>query len=92
MQDSRFKKWPAGDTSIVYPDNRSSIRFERLLEGIQDAEKIRILREEFKNRNMEEQVEYLNEVVAQFNRTTKPSNLNEMVKNGKNILNRLARL
>ena len=32
---------------MVYPDNRSSIRFETLREGIQDAEKIRVLREEF---------------------------------------------
>jgi hypothetical protein len=46
LRDSRFRRWPAGDTYIVYPEARSSIRFERLVEGIQDAEKIRILREE----------------------------------------------
>jgi hypothetical protein len=44
--DSRFRTWPAGDTYIIYPAGRSSIRFERLREGIQDAEKIRILRED----------------------------------------------
>jgi hypothetical protein len=44
--DSRFIKWPSGDTYLVYPGGRSSIRFERLREGIQDYEKIRILREE----------------------------------------------
>lgn len=44
--DSRFVRWPSGDTSLVYPGGRSSIRFERLREGIQDYEKIRILREE----------------------------------------------
>lgn len=43
-RDSRFTAWPAGDTYIVYPGNRSSIRFERLREGIQDYEKIRLLR------------------------------------------------
>ena len=46
LHDSRFRSWPAGDTYMVYPGNRSSIRYERLVEGIQDAEKIRILRKQ----------------------------------------------
>ena len=44
--DSRYIRWPSGDTFLVYPDALSSIRFERLREGIQDYEKIRILRKE----------------------------------------------
>jgi hypothetical protein len=44
IRDSRFRRWAAGDTYIVYPEGRSSIRFERLREGIQDFEKMRILR------------------------------------------------
>lgn len=43
--DSRYLKWPSGDTYLVYPDAHSSVRFERMREGIQDYEKIRILRE-----------------------------------------------
>ena len=39
------KSWPAGDCFMIYPGPRSSIRFERLREGIQDYEKIHILRE-----------------------------------------------
>lgn len=46
LKDSRFRTWSAGDTYFVYPGPRSSIRFERLVEGIQDYEKIRILRKE----------------------------------------------
>lgn len=46
MRDTRFRSWPAGDTYIVYPGARSSLRFERLVEGIQCCEKIRILRAE----------------------------------------------
>jgi len=46
VYDSRFIKWPSGDTYLVYPEARSSIRFEKLIEGIQDYEKIRILKEE----------------------------------------------
>lgn len=42
--DSRYIKWPSGDDFLVYPGARSSVRFERLREGIQDYEKIRILR------------------------------------------------
>ena len=44
-QDSRFnsRSWYSGDCYLVYP-NGSSIRFERLIEGIQAYEKIRLLR------------------------------------------------
>jgi len=42
-QDSRYGNWPAGDCYLVYPEG-SSIRFERLVEGIQAFEKIRLLR------------------------------------------------
>lgn len=43
-----FGDWPSGDSLFVYPGPRSSIRLERLREGIQDFEKIRILREQWK--------------------------------------------
>ncbi len=48
MQDSRFSTWSAGDTYFVYPGG-SSIRFERLIEGIQDYEKIRLLKTMYKD-------------------------------------------
>ncbi|MHC4564248.1 MAG: glycoside hydrolase domain-containing protein, partial [Planctomycetota bacterium] len=44
LHDSRHVHWPAGDCWLVYPGCRSSIRFERLREGIVDYEKLRILR------------------------------------------------
>lgn len=47
--DSRFSTFSAGDCFLVYPNSFSSIRMERLIEGIQDYEKIRALREEYKN-------------------------------------------
>lgn len=40
-----FGKWPSGDCFLVYPGAKSSVRFEHLRDGIEDAEKIRILRE-----------------------------------------------
>jgi hypothetical protein len=45
MRDARHTLWPAGDCFLVYPGGNSSIRFEKLREGIVDYEKIRLLRE-----------------------------------------------
>ncbi|MBQ5647724.1 MAG: DUF4091 domain-containing protein [Alistipes sp.] len=42
--DSRFRYWASGDTYIVYPGGRSSVRFERLIDGIELFEKIHTLR------------------------------------------------
>lgn len=44
--DSRFGTWISGDTYLVYPFNRSSVRFEKLIDGIEVAEKVRLLRRE----------------------------------------------
>jgi len=44
VRDARHVLWPAGDTFLVYPGAHSSIRFEKLREGIVDFEKMRLLR------------------------------------------------
>lgn len=44
-RDARHGSWAAGDCFLVYPGANSGIRFEKLREGISDAEKIRVLRE-----------------------------------------------
>ena len=44
--DSRFGKWISGDTYLVYPYNRSSVRFEKLIDGIEVAQKVRQLRKD----------------------------------------------
>ena len=43
-RDARYGSWPSGDCFLVYPGGNSSIRFEKLREGIVDYEKIHILR------------------------------------------------
>ena len=89
--DSRFRTWPAGDTYIIYPNARSSIRFERLREGIQDAEKIRVLREKFKNTSPEK-LKKLDEAVETFNVHTKPTTpASVILNNAKAILEDLSR-
>jgi hypothetical protein len=94
LVDSRFRTWPAGDTYIVYPDARSSIRFERLREGIQDAEKIRLLREEFRqNPSVEakEKLKKLNETVDLFNIVKRPVHFQELIDQAKQTLEGLSR-
>lgn len=45
-KDSRFTAWPAGDTYVIYPHSISSVRWERLVQGIQQFEKYKILLDE----------------------------------------------
>lgn len=45
--DSRFRTMASGDTYQVYPYARTSMRFERMIDGIEDYEKIRILRAKY---------------------------------------------
>ena len=47
-EDSRFTAWPAGDTYVIYPFSISSVRWERLIQGIQLFEKYKILLAEAK--------------------------------------------
>jgi hypothetical protein len=65
LRDSRFRTWAAGDCYLVYP-GYSSIRMERLIEGIQDYEKIRILRNEFAGRKADGKLRKLNAAVSLF--------------------------
>lgn len=94
LRDSRFRSWPAGDTYLVYPGAMSSIRFERLVEGIQDAEKIRILREEFAVSGTNEALEKLERLEAMlrgFDVRGEPENTNELLNSGKALLLDLSR-
>ena len=45
--DSRFRRWASGDTFMVYPDARSSVRWERLIDGVEFSEKVRTLRAKY---------------------------------------------
>lgn len=70
LHDSRFRTWAAGDTYLLYPDGRSSIRFERLVEGIQAYEKIRLLREQFAKENNRAALKKLDKILEVFNEHT----------------------
>jgi hypothetical protein len=94
-QDSRFRSGPAGDTYLVYPGARSSIRFERLREGIQDYEKIRILKAAFEKDGTSE----ANQKLIRINEMLKPFalpnitgiNSSQIVNRAKAILDEISR-
>mgnify|MGYP003297932471 CR=1 FL=1 len=69
--DSRFAKFASGDTYFIYPYARSSIRFERLIDGIEAYEKAKMLMYDFTVSNRAERLEPLNKVLERM-RTTKP--------------------
>lgn len=88
LHDTRYKTWPAGDCYQIYPGPRTSIRFEKLIEGIQDFEKIRILREQFIKDGKYEQLKELEQALSDFtmeNLDKIPAD--EMVNKGKELLN-----
>ena len=69
LRDTRHTKWAAGDCYLVYPDGRSSIRFERLREGFVDFEKLRIVREKLQLREDKEArrgLERLDQILQRF--------------------------
>jgi hypothetical protein len=71
MRDARHTLWPAGDCFLVYPGGNSSIRFEKLREGIIDYEKIRLLREDVSRSRKEVAKNLMNELenhLSQFAR------------------------
>lgn len=66
LRDSRFRTWAAGDTYSIYPGPRSSIRFERLVEGLQDCEKIYVLRKELEAKGATGKLKELNAKLSEF--------------------------
>ena len=75
LLDSRFSAWAGGDTYIVYPGNRTSIRFEKLIEGIQAYEKVRLLQAEFEAKGDTRAAKKLQEVLAPFKGPFAPVNV-----------------
>ena len=70
LQDTRFITWGTGDTYLLYPGGRTSTRFERMIEGIQAYEKIRILRGETdkrgRSKNYGKQIDKILEPFEEF--------------------------
>ena len=92
LTDSRFLSWPAGDTYIVYPQARSSIRFERLVEGIQDVSKVKQLKAKLKaeaSPAAEQGLKELDALLQEFSTTSPQRDYVEMIHDAKALLNKL---
>lgn len=88
LQDSRFTSWPAGDTFLVYPGPLSSIRLEKMIEGIQDFEKIRILRDQYIKTGRVDELKQLEQLLKTFEiNSLKTTPADQMIESAKNILN-----
>lgn len=70
LTDARFRTWPAGDCFVVYPGGRGSVRFSKLVEGIQDFEKVRILRSRWQETGDEAKLGQLTGVLKSFTSET----------------------
>lgn len=93
LKDTRFRTWPAGDTFFIYPGPKSSIRWEKLREGIQDFEKLQIITEELTKSDTPEskiQLQKIEEVLSEFEiENIKNEGALIAVQKGKDILNNL---
>ncbi|MFT4156273.1 glycoside hydrolase domain-containing protein [Parafilimonas sp.] len=88
LKDSRFTAWPAGDTYQVYPGPLSSVRFEKTIEGIQDFEKINILRTAYKNNGETVKLNALEAALKTFTIEKLSSTpAQQMIEQAKNVLN-----
>nr|WP_051584674.1 DUF4091 domain-containing protein [Pedobacter jeongneungensis] len=86
--DTRFTAWPAGDTYMVYPGPLTSVRFEKMIEGAQDFEKIKQLQQLYtKNKNSAALAE-LNKALENFNiKSLSTVTADEMLQRVKPLLN-----
>jgi len=88
LTDTRFTAWPAGDTYMVYPGPLTSVRFEKMIEGAQDFEKIKQLQQLYtKNKNSAALAE-LNKALENFNiKSLSTVTADEMLQRVKPLLN-----
>lgn len=66
LLDARFRAFQSGDTYIVYPEARTSIRFEKFVDGVEMFEKIRLLRDEFTAKGDKRSLKKIDDVLADF--------------------------
>ncbi|HET7360877.1 MAG TPA: DUF4091 domain-containing protein, partial [Salinimicrobium sp.] len=88
LLDSRFATWAAGDTYFVYPGGRTSLRFEKLVDGIEAFEKIQLLKAEFKQNNDMESLSKLNKTLELFDKKKLDKmSATEIVKKANEVIN-----
>ncbi len=96
-RDTRHVVWPAGDCYMVYPGGQSSIRLEKVREGIVDFEKIRILKREAMhstNPTVKKLMEELESHLQTFNNEKEfiAASLEEALRKGKELVDKISDL
>lgn len=66
VTDTRSAIVPAGDKFIIYPDSYSSVRFEKLIEGVQDYEKLNILIHQLQQANNTKALKRIRDMLKNF--------------------------
>ncbi|WP_316788757.1 DUF4091 domain-containing protein [Pedobacter frigoris] len=88
LTDTRFTAWPAGDTYLVYPGALSSVRFEKLIEGAQDFEKIKYLQSAYEKNKQTKQLAELNQALTKFEiKSLATTTADDVLKSVKHLLN-----
>ena len=88
-KDSRFTAWPAGDTYVIYPFSISSVRWERLVQGIQQFEKYKILLDEAQSKGDKAKVARLKKILDKVDISRIAAESEKMVKEFRDGLNRM---
>lgn len=88
LRDSRYRLFGAGDTYMIYPGFRSSVRFERFIEGMQNVEKCIILQNEYEESGDEDSQFMLVTLLNTFGQDmVTPENAGELVNSLELFLN-----
>jgi hypothetical protein len=95
LYDTRYSQWNAGECFLVYPGPRSSIRFERLREGIQDYEKIKIVKRELTSKTelaAEESLTELNKILSRYSyQNAQSESCSKLVQESKILLEKISK-
>lgn len=89
LHDSRFRMFAPGDTYIIYPGPRSSVRYERYIEGVAQAEKVNILRASYAERGDTARLNRLTALLEKFKTPTvnDPTTIADEVREMETFLN-----
>jgi hypothetical protein len=89
--DSRFRRWGSGDTYQVGSYGRPTLRFERLVDGIEAFEKVHILRKKYPQHPALQPLEELLDKMAEMKLTDTSLPWHEMMSEAAASLNSISK-
>ena len=93
LTDSRWRLFSPGDTYSIYPGPRSSVRFEGFIHGVEAYEKVQILREEYKKKGLQADLQELENELQSFQSSSieQAENAGHLYRSIQKILNKPTR-